>query len=187
MFSMLRSLLRSILCSLVKQQPMSRLLFCFLLIGFAQPVVAHTYFFSVSELNVNQTTKHIEIIHQLTAHDIENAIAEIQQVHFSTEHPQYDKWIQAYIEEHFALAKNNQVLKINWIGFEIKRGQIFAYQESALNNNLSNLVVKNTLLVDTFNKQINTVNYQDLTSQSKIEGSLTFNQSIRVAIITAEE
>ena len=166
---------------------MSKILLSILLIGVAASTAAHTYFFSVTELNINKTSKHIEVIHQLTAHDIENAIAEIQQVHFSPEHPQYDKLIQDYIEEHFTLERNNKVIKMKWIGFEIKRGQLFTYQESVYKNFLTNLVVKNAILVDTYVKQVNTVNYQSLSPTGIIQGSLTFDQSLKVAKITSSK
>lgn len=42
-------------------------------------------------------------------------------------------------------------------------------------------MVKNTILVDTYPKQINTLNYQDLTfgNNVKLQGSLTFNYNKR--------
>jgi len=165
----------------------SKVLLSILLFGVAASSAAHTYFFAVTELNINITSKHIEVIHQLTAHDIENAIAEIQQIHFSPEHPQYDEFIQNYIEEHFILERNNKVIKMNWIGFEVKRGRLFAYQESISKNFLTNLVVKNAILVDTYEKQINTVNYQNLSPTGTVQGSLTFDQSRKVAMITSSE
>ena len=119
--------------------------------------------------------------------DIENAIAEIQQVNFSTEHPQYDQLIQHYIEKHFTLVRSNQTIKLNWIGFEVRRGQLFAYQESETKNNLTNLVVKNSILVDTYVQQVKTVNYRRDNITDIVSGSLTFNHSIRVAIITPSE
>ncbi len=169
----------------------SKVLLGTLLVGLAAPAAAHSYFFGVSELNLNTSSKHIEVIHQFTAHDIENTIAETKQINFSPEHPQYDQYIQAYFEQHFSLARNNNTVPLNWIGFEIKRGQIFAYQESKNKNFLDNLMVKNTILVDTYAKQINTVNYQDLAFTPKLEpkvklqGSLTFNNSQRVGRIKA--
>jgi len=177
----------SFISSIFSIKAQSKILFCILLCVLTGTTVAHTYFFSVTELNLNNSSKHIEIVHQLTAHDIENAIAEIQQVHFSPEHPQYDIFIQDYIERHFVLERNNKVIKMNWIGFEVKKGQLFAYQESASENFLTNLVVKNAILVDTYDKQVNTVNYQSLSSSNKVQGSLTFDQSLRVAIITSSE
>jgi len=173
----------------------NKILLSILLVGLAAPAAAHSYFFGVSELNLNKTSRHIEVIHQFTAHDIENAIAELKQIHFSPEHPKYDQYIQAYFEKHFALEQNNNKLQLNWIGFEIKRGQIFVYQESASKKFLDNLMVKNTILVDTYAKQINTVNYQGLAFPPKLEpkvkpkvklqGSLTFNSSQRVGRVKA--
>jgi len=165
----------------------SRALLGMLLVGAAAPAAAHTYFFGVSELNINPKSNHIEVIHQFTAHDIENTIAEIKQVRFSPEHPQYDKLIQWYIEQHFILEQDSEIVNMNWIGFEIKRGQLFAYQESISKHHLINLVVKNSVLIGTYVEQINTVNYQDLRSTNSVEGSLTFDQSTSVAIITANK
>ncbi len=161
-----------------------KILLSILLFGVAASSAAHTYYFGVTELNFNDKSKHIEVIHQFTAHDIENAIAEIQQVHFSPEHPQYNKFIQDYIEEHFVLEQNDTVIKMNWIGFEVKRGKFFAYQESVSKNHLTNLVVKNSILVDTYTEQVNTVNYQRLNSAGIVQGSLTFDQSLKIAMIT---
>ena len=137
-------------------------------------------------------SKHIEVIHQFTAHDIENTIAEIKQVNFSPEHPQYDEFIQSYIEKHLSLQQYNKIITMNWIGFAIKRGQLFSYQESVTENFLTNLVVKNTILVDTYAKRVNTVNYQDLSSTEKsstkkVQGSLTFDHSLKVTTITANK
>ena len=171
--------------SKVLNKVISKILFSILLIGLAASAAAHTYFFGVTELVINSSSKHIEVIHQFTAHDIDNAIAETRQVNFSPEHPQYDQFIQEYIEKRFSLARNNKMVKMIWIGFEVKRGQLFAYQESMDKNFLAQLVVKNTILVDTYAKQINTVNYQDDNSSHKLQGSLTFNQSVSVAQINA--
>jgi len=158
-----------------------------LLVGLAASAAAHTYFFGVSELNLSKTSKQIEVIHQFTAHDIENSITELKQIHFSAEHPKYDQYIQNYFEKHFSLEQNNKKVLLHWIGFEIKRGQLFAYQESSNKNFLGHLMVKNTILVDTYTKQINIVNYQDLTLAPtvKFRGSLTFNNSQRVGKIKA--
>ncbi|WP_425462566.1 DUF6702 family protein [Litorilituus lipolyticus] len=46
-------------------------------------------------------------------------------------------------------------------------------------NFLKQLVVKNTILVDTYAKHVNTVNFQD----SKEKGSLTFSRADSTAVI----
>ncbi len=165
----------------------SKILLSILLVWLAAPVTAHTYFFGLSELSLNSQNKHIEVIHQFTAHDIENAIAEIKQITFSTEHPKYDQYIQGYFEEHFTLKQKKQTLKLNWIGFEVKYGKIFVYQESTNKHRLANLTIKNSILIDTYTKQINTLNYQGVikSSKEKLQGSLTFNNKQRSATIKA--
>ena len=166
---------------------LKKILISIMLVGVAASAAAHTYFFGISDINLNSQNKHIEIIHQFTAHDIENTLAEIKQVHFSPEQPKYDQYIQAYFEQHFVLKRNNKTIKLNWLGFEVKRGQLFVYQESTHKNSLANLMVKNTLLTGTYPKQINTVNYQDLSSPNKLQGSLTYDQSLSVAVIIKSE
>ncbi|WP_077342504.1 DUF6702 family protein [Pseudocolwellia agarivorans] len=145
----------------------------------AANAAAHSYFFGITDLTLNESSKKIEIIHQFTAHDLENAIAEIKQIHFSPEHKQYELYLKEYIDEHFTLNYSNQDLKLNWVGLEVKRGNIFIYQEVPFENFLVGLLVKNDLLVNTYPKQINTLNFQD----STIKGSLTFSASQKIAKI----
>ena len=154
-----------------------------ILCGVTLSSVAHRYFFGLTELSVNPKTNNIEIIHQLTAHDIDNAIAEQQQVLFSPEHPEYEKLIQNYVEAHFQLIdlqeNKKHIIKLNWIGLEITKGSVYIYQEAHFENYLSGIVVKNDLLVDTYAKQVNTVNYK----YGTIMGSLTFSESVKMSKI----
>jgi len=176
-----------VFCQSLFSTSISKIICCALLTGLAASAAAHSYFFGVTELNLNNKSKHIEVIHQFTAHDIENTIAEQKQIHFSAAHPDYDEYIQNYIEENFVLAQGNSVVEMQWVGFEVKRGHLFAYQESVSQNFLANLVVKNTILVDTYAKQVNTVNYQYTGLTGIVQGSLTFHHSQKVAIIAASE
>lgn len=140
---------------------------------------AHKYFFGLTELSVNPRTHSIEVIHQFTAHDIENAIAELTQEHFSPEHKKYEEYIQRYFNKRFTISKLGKEIKLNWVGLEIVNGNMYIYQEAPFKNFLSGIVVKNELLVDTYTKQVNTVNYQD----NKVQGSLTFTHSQKIANI----
>lgn len=140
---------------------------------------AHTYFFGITDLSLNSSSKKIEIIHQLTVHDLENAIAETRQISFSPEHEQYEAFIRSYVEENFLLKHSDKSLMLNWLGFEIKQGQIFIYQEVPFKNYLAGLLVKNELLVNTYAKQVNILNFQD----SKTKGSLTFNTTQKIVTI----
>ena len=168
---------------MVKHSLFKSFIVCFLC-GVTLSSVAHRYFFGLTDLSVNPKTHNIELIHQFTAHDIDNAIAEQQQIHFSPEHSDYEKLIQNYVEAHFQLIdvqeNKKHVIKLNWIGLEIAKGNVYIYQEANFENYLSGLVVKNDLLVDTYLKQVNTVNYTDGTNT----GSLTFSGSEKTSEIT---
>lgn len=155
---------------------------CFGIFGSINSLFAHRFFFGISELNVNHKTNQIEIIHQFTLHDVENLIAQQEDVNFSPEHPQYETLIRQYFEKHFKIHNNSTIIMIDWVGLEIVRDQVFVYQEAKYPNFLIGLVVKNDLLTDTYAKQINTVNFQD----NNLKGSLTFSKSQRSAKILAK-
>jgi len=153
-------------------------------IGLVASATSHTYFFGVSDIYANPNTQHLEIVHQFTAHDIENAIAESKQIHFSTEHKNYNLYIQQYFEQQFSLEINQANIPLTWLGFEISSGKIIAYQESKEQNLLPQLAVKNAILIDTYPKQVNTVNFQGVDTQGKaLFGSLTFDYRLKEAII----
>ncbi len=153
--------------------------------GLVASAASHTYFFGVSDVFANPNTQHLEIVHQFTTHDIENAIAENKQIHFSAEHKNYDLYIQQYFEQQFTLEKNRVKIPLSWLGFEITSGRIIAYQESKEQSLLPQTVVKNSILIDTYPKQVNTVNFQGVDIKGKaLFGSLTFDYRLKEAIIT---
>ncbi len=148
-------------------------------IGQSASAFAHKYFFGLSDLSVNPKNQQLEIIHQFTAHDLENAIAEISQEHFSPAHPNYEQYIQSYVDKHFQLTYQQTKIQLNWTGLELVKDKIIIYQHASFKNNLASIVVKNSLLIDTYSHQVNTLNYQD----TEIKGSLTFTESHKVATI----
>jgi hypothetical protein len=150
-----------------------------LLCGLTANAVAHRYFFSITDLALNENSQSIEVIHQITAHDIDNAIAEIEQIHFSVAHPDYEDIIRRYIEKNFQLHFQDKALVLNWVGLEVIKGNIFIYQEAEYHHSLLGLKITNKLLTDRYLKQINTVNFHDKT----IKGSLTFKRSVTISEI----
>jgi hypothetical protein len=150
-----------------------------LMLSFSALTSAHTFFVGLTDISVNPTTLQTEIIHQYTAHDIQNAIAEREQIHFSPAHPKYDDYIQDYIEQHFMLCLDKKSFKIKWIGLELVRDKMIIYQEVNNLNKLNGILVINDILVNTYPKQVNTVNYQD----NELSGSLTFTESAKLVKI----
>lgn len=153
-----------------------RLILCLLLVGLSSNSFAHKYFVSLTELSINPVTKQLEVIHTLTAHDLENEIADKQQINFSPAHNQYQEIIYQYLAQHFEIKYKNKRVHLKNIGIERIKGKLIIYQENKNQFFLNGLLVKNDLLVDTYSKQINTVNYQD----AAINGSLTFDKNHRI-------
>jgi hypothetical protein len=149
-------------------------IFVLLLCGLAANALAHRYFFSITDLAINERSQSLEVIHQITAHDIDNAIAETKQIHFSVAHPNYENYIRQYVEANFQLHFAGQPVTLNWIGFEVSKGKLFVYQEAAFAHPLPGLKITNSLLINRYPKQVNTVNFRDKT----IKGSLTFKKSV---------
>lgn len=150
-----------------------KLILGLILFGWASTALAHTFFSGLTELSINANSKKIEIIHQFTAHDVENLVAKQQKINFSPEHPKYEELIKQYFEQHFILRRNKNLIKLNWVGLEVRLGKIYTYQESSSGQYLSGLIITNNLLINTYPKQINTVNYQN----QMMKGSLMFSQS----------
>ena len=157
-------------------KPISKFLLLLCLVNLSAPIQAHSYFFGLTEFSINNKTKKLEIIHQFNDHHLENAIAEQRQVNFSPEHPHYENFIRHYFEENFSLLYNGLRVKTNWVGIEISHGNIIVYQEIASEKFLPGLVVKNSLLIDTYVKQINTLNYQ----YADHKKSLTFSSAKQI-------
>jgi hypothetical protein len=151
------------------------LLFCCL-----QSTWAHQYFFGLSDINYNQTTQHIEIIHQLSAHDIENAIAISKNIRFGVDHPQYEQHIRQYVTKRFKILHHGMPVTLKWVGLEFESGQLFIYQESENINDFSHISIQNDILVDVFPQQVNTVNYQ----LKPFHGTLTFTSQQRSWVIS---
>lgn len=141
---------------------------------------AHKYFFALSELTINSRTQQLEVIHYITVHDLENAIALAHDINFSPEHPKYESLIRQYIEQHFTISYQSNALELKYIGMELAQGKIVIYQKNQQQNFLTGLVVKNDLLINTYNTQINTLNYQ----HAATTGSLTFDNKHREIKIT---
>jgi hypothetical protein len=158
---------------------LAKRVFVLLLCGLAANAVAHRYFFSMTDLTLNERTQAIEVMHQITAHDIENTIADANKIHFSIAHPDYENIIRQYVEAHFQLNYKGQAVALNWIGFESNKGNIIIYQEAMFSHTLLGLKIINSLLTDRYEKQVNTVNFYSKT----IKGSLTFKRSVTMNYI----
>lgn len=144
----------------------------FLLVGLSA-AQAHRYFVAITDLNANPNTKSLEIIHEITTHDIELVLTRKHDQYINFESQEGQNFLRDYIAQHFTVALDDKQLDINWIGAELGLEKISIYQEIDNLTSLSGLEISNTILTNEFDEQINTLNYKSALEQ----GSVIFSGS----------
>lgn len=122
---------------------------------------AHKYFFGLTEVSHNARTEHLEVVHQYTLHDVQRALKLNYGDDFQIDDSGAEEKIKAWLENHFELfdSKGNR-LKLNWVGFEADFQNIWLYQEYAADTaKFCDWRVSNTMLMDAFSAQVNTINF----------------------------
>lgn len=134
---------------------------------------AHKYFFGLTEVSYNQRTQHIEVVHQYTLHDVQRALKKRFGDDFQLDAVDADEKISTWLENQFKLFNSNdQEVELNWVGFEADFQNIWLYQEYATEStDFCGWRVSNSVLMDSFAPQVNTVNF--VTDKSTDGVSLT--------------
>jgi hypothetical protein len=151
-----------------------------MLLGVVAPATAHTYFFGLTDLQVNPKTGQAEIIHQFTSHDVEHVLLEFYLQDSQYSPAQYEHALKNYVDKHFQLNKAGKTIELAWLGYELVDGKVMIYQESTTQVNLDQVQVTQTMLIKYYPNQINTVNYK----LNQIKGSLTFDRNKQSARIS---
>jgi hypothetical protein len=133
-----------------------------LLFALIPSVSAHRYFFGLIEVKTNPHTQAVEIVHQYTLHDVQYALKKHFGDTFRLDNDNAESQIRQWVEKHVSLtnAQHNNV-KPHWVGFEADYQKIWVYQEVQNRDNLCHWTFSNTLLMDSFSAQVNTVNVID--------------------------
>lgn len=125
-------------------------------------VSAHRYFFGLTEISSNQNTQAIEIVHQYTLHDVQQALKKRLGKEFRLEQNDTEKQIRDWVNEKFQLTDSQGEAVIpSWVGFEADYQKIWIYQEVPKRDNLCRWNLSNTLLMNSFSAQVNTINVVD--------------------------
>lgn len=132
------------------------------LLALMPSVSAHRYFFGLTEISANKNTQAIEIVHQYTLHDVQQALKKHEGKAFRLEQEGAEKHIKDWINENFHLvsSQGDEVVP-DWVGFEADYQKIWIYQEIPKRDNLCHWELSNTVLMDSFSAQVNTINVVD--------------------------
>lgn len=138
----------------------------------ASTTSAHTFFEGLVSVDVNPRSKHVEIVHSYTAHDLTALLMEQTQLAINLEHPEHEALLRDYIEQHFVLRANGKKLVLAWVGVRLTPQTIEIYQELSAPPPLASIEVQNDVLRSALQQQINRVNF----SQGACRGSVVFDR-----------
>lgn len=122
----------------------------------------HKYYVSITEADYNTQTETFEISIKFIGHDLEKAMAISGAPELflgtSKEIEKADDLLLKYIQKRFIMIVDGRVLALKFIGKEINNDDfIYCFLESDKLKTPRKVTVKNTLLIEVFKDQANTV------------------------------
>ncbi|WP_205512724.1 DUF6702 family protein [Longitalea arenae] len=121
--------------------------------------VRHPLYVSVTEINHNAADKNLEISCKLFTDDFEKTLANIYQTRVDLTAPANkalaDKMVMEYIKSHLLLKLDNKAVTLSFVGFEKENDAVWSYFEVQNTAAPKKIDVVNTILYESFDKQIN--------------------------------
>lgn len=126
----------------------------------------HPLHIAVSDLELNEESKSLEITHKIFIDDFETSVEKEFDVELkldsSKEHPEAQSYIQQYIEKFFTLDLNGKETKANFVGYETDYEAIWIYQEIPKVKKVKEVTVWSRFLFNIFEDQRNIVHFDYL-------------------------
>ncbi|MBB4210777.1 hypothetical protein EV659_10273 [Rhodothalassium salexigens DSM 2132] len=123
--------------------------------------LAHNFYAALTRININHRAETVEVIHQLTLHDIDVAVSVIadEKISFLNEgeFERAERALGRYLAERFRIYGPDGALKLDYLGAEVDGDTVIAYAEAPLPPGPVRYGVRNAILVDIFPDQRNTV------------------------------
>lgn len=142
---------------------MKKIVLLLLVLGTFQLASAHKFYMSITEMHYNENNGYLEIIIKLFTDDIEKALEQKSDSSIflgsPKESPQANALLKNYIQKHFTLKTGEQYLDIRFLGKEVDKDYTWAYLEVKDFDPEKKYSLKNSILIDLFDSQLNRVNY----------------------------
>jgi len=144
--------------------------------GLLMVFALHPFHVSVCEIEHNSEAQSLQITHRIFLDDLEQAINDANKSYFDLYEPQnpqlVDKLIKEYIEEHFQLTVDGQVVTGNYLGHEADLEAAWCYVEVRNVSTLSKVTILNTILFETFSDQANIIHvtFNGVTHSTQLAG-----------------
>lgn len=141
-----------------------KILFLFLsLFLVVPPATAHDYHVSVADVRFNAKTQMLEIALRVFTDDLENALTQRQKktVKFS-QSEEVKQQIHAYLQDRLQLKDAaGKIFPIKLLGYEEEDDAVWMYIEASVQaKTLPKLRIKNAVLTELFDDQMNMVNFE---------------------------
>ncbi len=139
----------------------NRILFSVLTISLLS-FTMHKYYVSITEANYNAEQKVFEISIKFIGHDLEKALsmAGAPELYLGTprEVEKANDYLMQYIAERFNMLVDGEKLNYNFVGKEVNYDDfIYCFIETSKVDAPKKIEIKNTLLIEIFDEQANTV------------------------------
>jgi hypothetical protein len=127
--------------------------------AFAPEARAHKYHTSVTRLEYNAEERSAEITIQTFADDLEDILSKRagKSVRLDAS-KDTDRLAFDYLRSVFELKGHNGSRELEWVGMEVKGGTVWLYVLAKMPEGLSKTSVRDALLFDLFEDQVNIVN-----------------------------
>lgn len=138
------------------------LLFIFFIASSFTP--AHKFYFSLTTIKLDANKKKINITCKLFIDDFENTINNNLKTKYNlsqlSENKEAQNAVFGYVNRHLQLILNNSNVPLKFVGFETEADIVWIYLEStSTEKKLKTIKVKNSLLCDFNDEQINLVQF----------------------------
>ncbi|MBC5993161.1 hypothetical protein H8S84_09980 [Pontibacter sp. SD6] len=126
------------------------------------PALAHDFHTSITDIKYNPRTQSLEVAVKVFTDDLEEAVSKFTKtkVVYNSKSAEQKQQLNAYLQSKlsFEVAKGKP-LKYNFLGSEAETDAVWLYIEVPVkNSSLAQLYVKNSVLTELFNDQMNIVN-----------------------------
>ncbi len=124
---------------------------------------AHKFYVSVTQIEVNEKTKSLEIISRIFIDDFEKLLRERydESIELMTKNEANEKKINEYIDRYLAqklqINVNGKDVKFNFLGKEYENDIMLCYLEIENIESLKTIKIKNKVLMDLFEEQQNII------------------------------
>ena len=125
---------------------------------------AHKYYFSLTEIKANTSSKTLSVSSKLFIDDLESALQKANKIKFdlnkSTDNKEVQNAVFNYINSHLQIYLDGKMVPLNLVGFETENEVVWIYLESKLNNKeFKSTKIINSILYDFSADQTNLIQY----------------------------